>query len=204
MENNRVEGQKNSLDAYPVQSLEVATRDVYEINYSGTPMLITKEVYTELVNKAMKNDELVETNRALAEKHKELIKRYKKVRNDFQTLEKDSKELEQLADKLQAENERLKRALLLEQQSHSKTALELSKFKQAPPTKKAYLSDGERTAIANFMIQHYKAKEQFPKVKDIHEWIMREGRARADRRLANISYETVRATVKDIRAERGW
>lgn len=204
-EKNRVEGEKNSLDAYPVQSLEVGSRDVFEVNYSGTSMLITKELYTELVGKATKVDDYKERTSELVQKYNDLLNRFKKLKANHEELDTEAKQLMAIAKKWKAENEHLKRALELEKQAHLATSSELGKFKQAPPPKKAYLSDAERTAISDYMRTHYSANGgQFPKVREIHEWIMREGRARGDRRLANISYETVRATVKDIRVTNGW
>ena len=201
---NRVEGEKNSLDAYPVQSLDVGTRDVFEVNYSGTSMLITKELYTELVGKASKYDNLRESHSELIQKYNSLVSRYKTVKNDFDELETEAKGLIAYAKKMKTDYEHLNRVLELEKQSHLATATELSKYKQAPPIKKAYLSDDERQSIADFMVAYFRENNRFPKVKDIHEWVMREGRARGDRRLANISYETVRATVKEVREVRGW
>lgn len=199
---NRNDELKNNLDAYPVQSLDVGARDVYEINYSGTSMLVTKELYTELMNKALKYDAVKARNSELVQKYNALNESKRKVVEEFKTLDANAKELIAHATSWKEEVERLKKALELEQKTHFATATELSKFKQAPPQKKAYLTDAECASIKQYITECYQKGVQ-AKVTDIHEWIMREGRGRGDKRLANISYETVRATTKRIREELG-
>lgn len=199
---NRNEGEKHTFDAYPVNKIDLDSRHIIDINYSGTPVLTTKEMITELTGKANKVGEVITKYNELVQGYREAKEQRDHWNREYKELDEATKLLMKKAEEWKAENERLKRALELEKKGHLATAEKLAKFQQVPPQKKAYLSEAEISSIQAYIVQAYQEGRKVT-AKEIHEWVAFEGRKRGDRRLAQISYETVRATVSKIKANLG-
>lgn len=194
---NRVVEVKNNLPAYPVQSFEFDKRQSLEIEYTGGIVIVTKEVHTEMKRKAEKYDEGMLELEDIRAKGKRVSNTNTKLKEELKVTEGNFNELAKAFEQLKAENEQLKTRLLLEQQALATVGAELQKFKQAPPQKKAYFSERELQWIAGVLQKNPKTT-----VTDIHAHIQLRGREVGNKRLANVSYETVRQAVVKVKGNR--